>query len=52
MEEENWQEATEHLERVVNDEPKNAQAPPRLAQCYLSMGNMEKVSNAQHFCAV
>ena len=33
---------TTHLDKVVNDDAKNAQAPPLLARCYLSMGHMDK----------
>lgn len=43
MQGEQWEEAVEHLDKVVTDEPKNPQAPPLLARCYLSMGHMEKV---------
>jgi hypothetical protein len=39
---ENWMEAAEHLDKVVNDDPKNPKAPPLLARCYLSMGHMDK----------
>ena len=42
MKGENWMEAAEHLDKVVNDDPKNPQAPPLLARCYLSMGHMDK----------
>ena len=46
MQGEQWEEAVEHLDKVVTDEPKNPQAPPLLARCYLSMGHMEKVREA------
>ena len=39
---ENWMEAAEHLDKIVNDDPKNPKAPPLLARCYLSMGHMDK----------
>ena len=42
MQGEKWMDAAEHLDKVVNDDAKNAQAPPLLARCYLSMGHMDK----------
>lgn len=42
MQGENWMEAAEHLDKIVNDDPKNPKAPPLLARCYLSMGHMDK----------
>eukprot|EP01047_Picozoa_sp_COSAG01_P091030 COSAG01_NODE_22730_length_843_cov_5.611559_1_plen_87_part_10 len=43
IEGEQWRDAIEHLDKVVTDEPKNPQAPPLLARCYLSLGEVEKV---------
>jgi thioredoxin-like negative regulator of GroEL len=45
---ENWMEAAEHLDKVVNDDPKNPKAPPLLARCYLSMGHMDKGERYLH----
>ena len=43
MQGEKWMDAAEHLDKVVTDEPKNPQAPPLLARCYLKLGEVEKV---------
>eukprot|EP01052_Picozoa_sp_SAG31_P046115 SAG31_NODE_8687_length_1406_cov_0.820964_1_plen_358_part_10 len=39
---ENWNSAIEQLDTVVEEDPKNAQAAPLLARCYLKIGEMDK----------
>ena len=39
---ENWESAIEQLDTVVEEDPKNAQAAPLLARCFLKVGEMDK----------
>ena len=40
---EKYRDASERLARVVEIDPKNPQAPPLLAECYLKMGMLDQV---------